>query len=144
VIDIRQGVFGSDVFGHCFAIRWTVFVEEQNVPPGEERDRFDETALHFLALVDDEPAATARAAHKSPRLIKIGRVAVLKPFRGAGLGARLMQAVHIGYPDSDFTLDAQLQALPFYERQGYQAEGSIFDDAGIPHRRMVRLSPSHR
>ncbi len=32
-----------------------------------------------------------------------------------------------------FVLDAQIQALPFYEKLGYVAEGDVFMDAGIPH-----------
>ena len=34
-------------------------------------------------------------------------------------------------------LGAQVQALGFYERLGFVAEGPVFDDAGIPHREMV-------
>jgi predicted GNAT family N-acyltransferase len=33
-------------------------------------------------------------------------------------------------------LHAQVQALPFYEKAGFRAEGEVFDEAGIPHRRM--------
>ena len=35
-------------------------------------------------------------------------------------------------------LDAQVPVIPFYERLGFVAEGPVFDDAGIPHRRMTR------
>jgi len=33
-------------------------------------------------------------------------------------------------------LNAQVQALPFYLRHGFQAQGEEFVDAGIAHRRM--------
>ncbi|MFY9494463.1 MAG: GNAT family N-acetyltransferase, partial [Limnochordia bacterium] len=33
-------------------------------------------------------------------------------------------------------VDAQLQAIPFYSRLGFVAEGDEFLDGGIPHRRM--------
>ena len=115
-----------------------VFVVEQKVPEDEERDDWDETARHFLALVDDQPAATARALAKTPGLMKIGRVAVRAPYRGTGLGARLMRAVEAEYPGAALMLDAQLQALNFYAKLGYVPEGPVFDDAGIPHRRMVK------
>ncbi|WP_297372240.1 GNAT family N-acetyltransferase [Acidocella sp.] len=144
MIEIRTGIFGDEIFAACFAIRWTVFVEEQNVPAHEERDAEDQAAVHFLALIDDTPVATARATHRSPHLVKLSRVAVLKPFRGQGLGEALMTAAHNAYPGTDFTLNAQLHALPFYQRLGYQAEGAAFDEAGIAHRHMVRLSSSSR
>jgi len=38
-------------------------------------------------------------------------------------------------------LAAQLQAMPFYEKAGFTAEGEVFDDAGIPHRNMVWRKP---
>ena len=39
---------------------------------------------------------------------------------------------------TQITLGAQLQALPFYEKLGYTAEGQEFIDAGIPHREMIK------
>jgi predicted GNAT family N-acyltransferase len=36
-------------------------------------------------------------------------------------------------------LDAQEQAMPFYASLGYVAEGEMFPEAGIPHRRMVKI-----
>jgi predicted GNAT family N-acyltransferase len=35
-------------------------------------------------------------------------------------------------------LHAQTHALRFYERQGFVADGPVFDEAGIAHRRMSR------
>ena len=35
-------------------------------------------------------------------------------------------------------LNAQLTALPFYLGLGYQAEGAIFEEAGIPHRALSK------
>ena len=93
---------------------------------------------HFLALWNCEAAGTARAIVKETRLVKIGRVAVLAPYRKFGIGAALMRAVEAAFPGADFMLDAQLQAMKFYERLGYVAEGPVFDDAGIPHRLMLK------
>ena len=138
MIEFCSCAFGSAAFADCLAIRMEVFVAEQNVPEDEERDEWDETAQHFLALVDGQRAATARAVAKAPGLVKIGRVAVRAPYRGSGFGARLMRAVEADYPGATLMLDAQLQALNFYAKLGYVAEGPVFDDAGIPHRRMVK------
>lgn len=138
MIEFRSCAFGSAEFAACLAIRMEVFVAEQNVPEEEERDEWDDTARHFLAWVEGQPAATARAVAKAPGLVKIGRVAVRAPYRGTGLGARLMRAVEADYPGATLMLDVQLQALPFYAKLGYVAEGPVFDDAGIPHRRMVK------
>jgi len=38
---------------------------------------------------------------------------------------------------SSLMLHAQLSAIPFYEKLGFIAQGSIYDEAGIPHRNMM-------
>lgn len=123
----------------CYLVRMKVFVEEQKVPPWEEMDEFDESAEHYAALCDGKIVGTARLVDKGGGLAKVGRVAVLNEHRGKGLGKALMQAI----ADSArmrfeaLTLDAQLYVIPFYESLGYTAEGDIFLDAGIEHRRMT-------
>lgn len=131
----------------AYAIRQAVFVAEQGVPESEEIDAFDETARHVLARdAEGAPLGTARAipydAPEAPGPTwKIGRVAVLAPGRGRGVGAALMRALEQQAAEAairSLVLDAQTQALGFYERLGYVPTGPIFDDCGIPHRRMTK------
>jgi predicted GNAT family N-acyltransferase len=119
-----------------------VFVHEQSVPLEEERDEHDATALHFLATENGDPLATARVILKNAgATAKITRVAVAKPARGRGIGAALIREIEISVPVSEYLLDAQTHALPFYERLGYQRYGEEFMEAGIPHFHMrKRLS----
>jgi ElaA protein len=126
----------------CMAIRMEVFVREQNVPAEIEIDEHDATALHFLALREGAPAATARVLLKEGgATAKIGRVAVRQAARGTGLGAALMRAVEADPALAGvrrFVLEAQTHAILFYEKLGYAAEGGEFLDAGIPHRFMSK------
>ena len=128
----------------CFAIRRAVFIEEQGIAEAEEWDDLDTVATHFLCWHSDGPAATARLMVRDD-VVKIGRVAVLIDRRGAGLGLKLMRAMlRVGKEKGcrAAELDSQIYAMPFYERIGFVAEGPEFDDAGIPHRKMVRsLAP---
>ena len=120
----------------CYRIRLVVFVEEQGVPVSEEIDAHDETdATHVLGLEDGRAVATARAVPYEGGS-KIGRVAVLKHARGKGHGAALIRHF-VDAAEGPVVLDAQVDALGFYERLGFVAEGPVFDDAGIAHRRMV-------
>lgn len=121
-----------------FAVRNTVFVQEQQVPLDEEEDEWDATATHFLAeTAQGEVVATARLLHTG----QIGRMAVLKAWRGQGTGRLMLQAVlrHAQQRGLVIFLHAQLSALGFYEKAGFIAEGEIFIDAGIPHR-VMRLN----
>jgi predicted GNAT family N-acyltransferase len=132
-----------------FAVRMTVFVEEQAVPPEEELDAFDVVATHFLAcdltLPAGDPAAivgAARLVDKGDSVGKVGRVAVLRAHRGRGIGALLMRKIEQIARAQGFTrldLDAQCYAIPFYAKLGYVAEGEIFLDANIEHRKMYKL-----
>jgi predicted GNAT family N-acyltransferase len=127
-------------FAHCKAIRMEVFVDEQRVPPHEELDDFDEVAVHLLALVDGEPVGTARLLFGEEGLTRIGRMAVRQPHRGQGVGAAMLNrllGMARGSGARSVILDAQLHAIPFYERFGFIAEGDIFTEAGIEHRVMT-------
>ena len=118
-------------------VRRAVFIEEQGIAEHEEWDDKDALCLHVLARdAQGLPIGTARLFPSG----RIGRMAVLAAWRGQGLGMALLQAalqraLALGAPD--ICLDAQLQAMPFYARAGFVAEGDVFMDAGIPHRRMV-------
>ncbi|MEP4035041.1 MULTISPECIES: GNAT family N-acetyltransferase [unclassified Pseudophaeobacter] len=127
-------------FEACLALRHSVFVQEQGVPIEEERDALDATATHLLASDGDTPVGTARILFQGDTA-KVGRVCVLPTARGTGLGADIIRAtVSIARETPGITrvkLGAQIQALGFYEKLGFQALGPTYDDAGIDHRDMV-------
>jgi predicted GNAT family N-acyltransferase len=120
------------------SIRKSVFIVEQHVPKDLEWDGQDDDCTHFLASVNATPVATARLTEKG----QIGRMAVLREYRGTGIGSRLLAAVIEQARQSGFKqvfLHAQVNVIGFYEKSGFSAEGDIFIDAGIEHRTM-RLS----
>ncbi len=123
------------------AIRVAVFVEEQGVPLELEEDEHDARASHLLATLPEAGAVgTARLLDNG----HIGRMAVRAPWRSRGIGSALLQALiehaHDRGTDELF-LNAQCSAESFYQRFGFLAEGDVFDDAGIPHRRMRLITP---
>lgn len=140
-VTITQLAFTDPDFEACFRLRLEVFVQEQNVPPEEERDEHEETALHFLARQEQKPAGTARVLLK-PDGAKITRVAVKKSARGRGIGAALMRHIEANVTAKKFMLDAQTQALAFYQSLGYHEIGEEFLEAGIPHFRMIKIVKS--
>lgn len=127
----------------CFAVRRAVFIGEQGIAEAEEFDAADDTCLHFLGRLNGRAVATARLIGHGA-CAKIGRVAVLRDVRRQGVGAALIRAVERHAARSGHAtvaLDAQVAVMPFYARLGYVASGPVFDDAGIPHRRMHRDLP---
>jgi predicted GNAT family N-acyltransferase len=129
----------------CYALRLTVFVDEQNVPVELEIDELDATAIHLLATAEGHPMGTARIVTQGDTG-KIGRVCVLAQASGTGLGAALIHhALDIlrGTPGiRRATLGARTDALRFYEKLGFAAYGDVFDDAGADHRMMELTFPA--
>ncbi len=129
----------TDNLEAALAIRRIVFIEEQGVSFEDEVDGKDPEAIHLLAGVDGLPVGTARLL-LSGEVGKIGRVAVLKGFRGRGIGRNLIRFAIDELASrgaARVMLGAQTHALRFYETLGFQPFGPEFIDAGIPHREMV-------
>jgi predicted GNAT family N-acyltransferase len=116
-------------------IRFAVFVEEQRVPAELELDDMDEPSVHALAFEGNEAVGTARLLPDG----HIGRMAVMKPWRGRGVGAALLRRLVDAARergDREVLLSAQVHALGFYRAQGFAAYGEVYDEAGIPHQSM--------
>lgn len=118
-------------------VRTRVFVEEQAVPADLEWDKDDASAIHLLAVdAASRPIGTARLVDTG----QIGRMAVLPQWRYRGVGsALLIEILKIAEKSGCRApfLNAQVSALPFYLRTGFKPVGAQFDEAGIPHRRMI-------
>ncbi|MDH0337205.1 GNAT family N-acetyltransferase [Metapseudomonas otitidis] len=120
-------------------IREAVFIAEQSVSPEQEWDAEDADAVHFLALEHEYAIGTARLLRDG----HIGRVSVLKDWRGLHVGDRLLEAVIAEAERRGLKqqmLSAQVHATPFYERHGFRVVSEEFIEAGIPHVDMVRDS----
>ena len=126
----------------AFTIREKVFVEGQGVPATLENDVHDRTdARHYLARAADGTPAGAARWRETENGVKLERFAVLEVFRNQEIGAALLRAVltdvRAELPDAQVYLNAQLRAVPFYERHGFKTEGEMFEEANIQHYRMV-------
>lgn len=118
------------------AVRVKVFVEEQRVPEELEWDAYDAVCLHVLAeTAAGEAVGTGRLLPDG----HIGRMAVLAPWRGRGVGSALMSelmAAAIARGHAAVELSAQTHAIGFYARFGFVVVSGEYLDAGIPHRTM--------
>jgi len=119
-----------------------VFIEEQHVAKELEWDGRDDECTQFLATVNSSPVATARLTAEG----QIGRMAVLRNFRGKGFGSKLLttvieQAKYAGH--KQVFLHAQVSVIRFYQHHGFTACGDVFIDAGIEHRSMKLVFNNH-
>jgi predicted GNAT family N-acyltransferase len=130
----------------ALAIREVVFIEEQRVPEGIERDEEDARAYHVLAFQGGHAIGTGRLVMlpepppgQSGTWAKIGRMAVLKAHRKARVGSLLLAALEDEARRRGVhgvLLHAQTYALGFYEKHGYSVASDVFEEAGMPHQQM--------
>jgi len=114
-------------------VREEVFIKEQHVPVELEWDGMDDAAQHLLALND---AGEAIGCARLTGGASIGRMAVLKPWRGMGVGRALLEKAVSLYRQQgrqNITLSAQVYAIAFYEQSGFKVCSEQYLDANILH-----------
>ena len=130
-VAIRQ-VTWQEAENELRAVRMPVFVEEQFVTPEFEWDELDAGAVHLLATFENQPIACLRIIQYQ----KIGRMAVIKQWRGMSLGATLLQkAIEIckNHGSKNIRLSAQTHAVNFYLKAGFKQISDEYCDVDIPH-----------
>lgn len=124
----------SEMQAKLKAIREEVFIVEQHVPLYIEWDEFDEKAIHLLALDDKEQAiGCARILIDKGR---IGRMGVLKVWRGRGVGYALLEkaiAICKSHHIEKISLSSQTHAIAFYQKAGFVVTSEAYIDANIWH-----------
>ncbi|REG35648.1 putative GNAT family N-acyltransferase [Archangium gephyra] len=144
-VTIAQIKTEAELF-QALAIREVVFIEEQHVPEGIERDAEDAKAYHVLAFQGGHAIGTGRLVMlpepppgETGTWGQIGRMAVLQAHRKARVGAMLLTTLEDEARRRGVTgimLHSQLYALEFYKKQGYEPLGEVFKEAGIDHLEM--------
>lgn len=117
-------------------IREEVFIREQGFQ--NEMDETDDVAAHFVLFDEnDVPAATCRVFwNEMMDSYTLGRLAVLKKYRGKNMGSALMKEAEAYVKrrgGKDIILHAQCRAADFYKKLGFAEFGDIGDDEGCPH-----------
>ena len=113
-------------------IRTLVFIQEQGIAEADEWDEQDEISQHFVIYDQDQPIATARLLQNN----SVGRVAVLKAYRGQGLGQMIMLDIIAFAKQQErafLHLSSQVHAMSFYQQLGFVVQGDEYDECGIPH-----------
>jgi predicted GNAT family N-acyltransferase len=125
-------------------VREPVFVVEQQVPIEMEWDALDPICQHVVARdIENHPIGTGRLTPQR----KIGRLAVLREWRGRGVGEAMLVALIDAaraqrWPEVE--LNAQVEAVGFYAKYGFVKDGEEYDEAGtgIRHQTMrLQLEP---
>ncbi len=117
-------------------VRFRVFVSEQGVPPEEELDEADASAIHAIVLVNGQVVGTGRLLLEDGDQARIGRMAVEMQWRRQGIGSQVLAFLEDtarAEGTQRVTLHAQEYVKNFYAAHGYREHGATFLEANIPH-----------
>jgi len=140
-------LYYSNDMSEAFEIRKQVFQIEQGVSEEEEFDEYDDLAVHVLVFATEESkraVATGRVFYDGENY-RIGRVAVLKEERGKKYGdfvVRMLANKAFLAGAQEILINAQISAIPFYQKIGFISYGREFQEAGITHISMKLVSGS--
>lgn len=140
----------ADAKDDAFAIRRTVFIDEQGF-----KDEFDEIdddprMIHIAVYCDGQLAGCARVfpGALEPKIVcdegtwVLGRLAVLPEYRKYGLGSKIMEAAEAEAERQraqKIILHAQCRVQPFYQKLGYTAFGPIEFEEHVEHQWMEKF-----
>ena len=144
----RQAGSPEELVAH-FAVRHEVFVLEQAVFAGSDRDDLDARAstLHVVGCCDGVVVGSVRLYELDARtgLWQGDRLAVLTRFRVRGLGAPLVRcAVALAGTRGGRAMVAHIQLpnVTFFTRLGWEPVGAPETYVGLPHQQMRIALPS--
>ncbi len=117
-------------------IRETVFLDEQGFE--KEYDENDNVAKHIVIYDESTAVATCRVYwDEEVDCHHVGRIAVLKPYRGKGLGIRIVSEAENLVRElggKEVFISGQLRVAEFYKNKlGYTQYGDTYLEENVPH-----------
>lgn len=122
--------------------RVDIFVVEQACAY-EEIDNFDQQSAHLFLRSEDKLVAYVRLVPKQTKFneVSIGRVLVVKEFRGNGYAKAIMEKAinHIinEWKENVIKIQAQHYLINFYASLGFEQVTDVYLDDGLPHIDMI-------
>lgn len=125
----------NNLSADAMLVRKTVFIDEQGFK--DEFDETDKTATHLVAYDGNKPIAVCRFFWSDERAsYLIGRLAVIKEYRGLQLGAKMIkksEELIKKKGGKEVWLHSQEQAVEFYKKQGYRVCSEMEYEEFCPH-----------
>ncbi|MCA1991730.1 MAG: GNAT family N-acetyltransferase [Coleofasciculus sp. S288] len=125
--------------------RWLVLRDPLGMERGTEKDKYDTSAFHLVAVYNDTVIGSARLRELSEGLGSIAYVCVLNEFHNRGIGTTLIEELIEKAKEKNLRtlrVMTRLDALKFYKKLGFSQTGESFNYLDIPHLFMYLTLPS--
>ncbi len=139
-LEVRVARTPDEVAGH-YAVREEVFVREQRLFEATDRDRWDETALHVVAVAGGSVVGAVRLYPLDEAGLwqgdRLSVSAEARKLRGGGPLVRF--AVRTAGALGGHLMIARIQEpiVPLFRFLGWERVGGLVDYRGVPHQRMT-------
>ncbi len=121
------------------SIRTAVFIDEQGFK--NEFDEIDNTCNHIVLYDNNKPVAVCRY-FRDDNIYHIGRVAIIKDYRGKHLGNDILQIAENEIKKEGgktIKVSAQVRVKTFYAKNGFKEKGNVYLDEFCEHINMEKI-----
>jgi len=110
-------------FKNYYALRWQILRAPWKQGKGSEKDEFEESSIHRMAVLCNEIIACGRLHFIDQQTAQIRYMAVADAFKNSGIGRSILISLEEAARDNKIktiVLDSREIAVNFYEKHGYQ------------------------
>lgn len=137
-VTYEQTLYNSSLYLQAKALRYRLLREPLGLQFTDAELALDQEALHVAAVSNGDVAGCVQAQPGGDSA-KIRQMAVAENMQRQNIGRSLLSCIETILQKQGCTylhLDAREAAIPFYEACGYETEGELFLEKGLPHKRM--------
>ena len=127
-----------------FKARFEVFIMEQKITSEHELDDNDKESYHLFMKEENKVVAYLRIVPATLAYdeVSLGRVLVLKEYRGKNLGYDIVKGaldyIRENLLEDKIKISAQEYAKDFYSKLGFKPCSEVYMEAEIPHIKMIK------
>lgn len=141
-IQIEQILHGSSLYQQAVQLRQAILRTPLGLAFTAEQLAAEKDAIHFVALSEGLVVGAVFLHRYAEDTLQVRQMVVAPAFERRGLGRQLLRAA-MAYAAAqkdvrEIMMHARVSAAPFYEKEGFQSVGDVFEELTIPHITMVK------
>lgn len=140
-MQFNQVLHLSKEYDDCVRLRDEVLRKPLGLSFSKEELLAEDQQVHLACYNSDELVACLALIIVDQSTLKMRQVAVKPHLQGMGYGKQLVHFSESFAKKNAFSrmmLHARKSAVPFYNRMGYNVDGNVFNEVGLPHFKMYK------
>ncbi len=136
-IQIEQILHRSSLYQQAVQLRQAILRTPLGLAFTAEQLAAEKDAIHFVALSEGLVVGAVFLHRYTEDTLQVRQMVVAPTFERRGIGRQLLRAA-IAFAAAqkgvhEVMMHARVSAVPFYEKEGFQSVGDVFEELTIPH-----------